>query len=326
MIAPSNNQVSSFITTLNFNINTLVLHEIPKPEIEHDIRLYLVHEFSTIRDEHSLPSDWPGKEEVEILVNLAVPHFIFAATACRFIKEGMHPRKRLQKLLDFQATTSASQMGKIYLPVLNQLIKDEEDDPTKIVKEFQDIVGVIILLATPLSVKSLSRLLQLLAEDINEVLDPLHSVLGIPNDREAPVRILHVSFRDYLLITESRFRVNEKETHGKIVSHCLFVMDTNLKHNICDLPSYGTQRQDINSHGVSHRLSADLQYSCSYWVHHLHQSKGCISDSQLFSFLKRHFLHWLEVPSLTGVVSEAVGMIDMLQAAVGVSSLHSTCV
>ncbi|KAF7136923.1 hypothetical protein CNMCM5793_006585 [Aspergillus hiratsukae] len=302
----------------NKNHQDLVLHELPKPEIERDIRLYLAHKLSRIRDERSFPSDWPGKEEVESLVNVAVPLFIFAATACRFIKEGMHPKKRLQKLLDFQATTSASQMGKIYLPVLDQLIKNEEDDATEILNEFRDIVGVVILLGTPLSVKSLSRLLQLPAEDISEVLDPLHSVLSIPNNREAPVRILHLSFRDYLLITESQFRVNEKETHGKIVSHCVRVMDTNLKHNICDLPSYGTQQKDINSQDVNQRLSAELQYSCSYWVHHLHQSKGCVPDFEVFSFLKRHFLHWLEALSLMGLMSEAVGMIDMLQAAVGV--------
>ncbi|KAF7171101.1 hypothetical protein CNMCM6106_005561 [Aspergillus hiratsukae] len=153
----------------NKNHQDLVLHELPKPEIERDIRLYLAHKLSRIRDERSFPSDWPGKEEVESLVNVAVPLFIFAATACRFIKEGMHPKKRLQKLLDFQATTSASQMGKIYLPVLDQLIKNEEDDATEILNEFRDIVGVVILLGTPLSVKSLSRLLQLPAEDISEV-------------------------------------------------------------------------------------------------------------------------------------------------------------
>jgi hypothetical protein len=179
----------------NQNHQDLVLHEVPKPEIEHDIRLYLVRKLSTIRDERSLPLDWPGKEEVESLVKVAIPLFIFAATACRFIKEGTHPKKRLQKLLDFQATTSASQLGKIYLPVLDQLIRNEKENPTEILKEFQDIIGVIILLATPLSIKSLSRFLQLPAEDITEVLEPLHSVLTIPNDREAPVHILHVFSR-----------------------------------------------------------------------------------------------------------------------------------
>jgi hypothetical protein len=34
----------------------LVLHEIPKPMVEHDISLYFEDKFSQLRQEHSLPS------------------------------------------------------------------------------------------------------------------------------------------------------------------------------------------------------------------------------------------------------------------------------
>jgi hypothetical protein len=49
------------------------------------------------------------------------------------------------------------------------------------------------------------------------------------------------------------------------------------------------------------------------------QSKGHISEPEVFPFLEKHFLHWLEALSLMGVISEAVGMIGMLQGAVSVS-------
>ncbi|KAL5048744.1 hypothetical protein BDW71DRAFT_177395 [Aspergillus fruticulosus] len=52
-------------------------------------------------------------------------------------------------------------------------------------------------------------------------------------------RIIHLSFRDYLLLTESPFRINETETHEKIAIHRLRVMDYKLSHNICGLASYG---------------------------------------------------------------------------------------
>ncbi|KAI7976406.1 hypothetical protein EIK77_000231 [Talaromyces pinophilus] len=292
----------------------LVLHELPKPEIEHDIRVYLEDELSKIRDERSFSNDWPGNKAIKELVQMAVPLFIFAATACRFIKEGIHPKKRLQDFLQFQVTSSASQMGKLYLPVLNQLMGDKEDGPKELLEEFQDVVGVIILLATPLSVKSLARLLDLPEQTISELLDPLHSVLNIPSDKDAPIRILHLSFRDYLLTTESLFHIDEKKTHQKIALHCLRVMNTSLKHNICGLPSYGTQRNDIDSQAVNQNLSADLQYACQYWVYHLNQSEDRIAESQIFAFLKQHFLHWLEALSLMSVISEAVTMTDLLQS------------
>jgi hypothetical protein len=92
-----------------------------------------------------------------------------------------------------------------------------------------------------------------------------------------------------------------------------------LKRNICDLLSYGTQYEDIDRQTVDQHLSAALQYSCQYWIYHLQQSEGHVSEPEVFPFLEKHFLHWLEALSLMGVISEAVGMIDMLQRAVGVS-------
>lgn len=76
------------------------------------------------------------------------------------------------------------------------------------------------------------------------------------------------------------------------------------------------EKNDINSQTVDQHLSTDLQYSCQYWVHHLQQSRCGISEFPVLPFLKTNFLHWLEVLSLMGVLSEAVQMMDMLQAVV----------
>lgn len=297
----------------NENHQDLILHELPKPVVEHDIRVFLKHKLSEIQFERSLSPDWPGNDNRERLVQMAVPLFIFAATACRFIREGTHPQKRLQKFLEFQAT-GKNQMDKIYLPILDRLIGDDEEDAKELVKEFQDVVGIIILLATPLSIGSLALLLEKSAHEVSELLDPLHSVLNIPSDRGAPVRILHLSFRDYLLVTESPFRIHKQETHGKIASHCLRLMNTQLKHNVCDLASYGAQREDIDPQMINQRLTAGLQYSCRYWVHHLKESNGHISESEILAFLKKRFLHWLGALALIGSISDAVEMINTLQS------------
>ncbi|KAK6810480.1 hypothetical protein RU639_013746 [Aspergillus parasiticus] len=239
------------------NHQDLVLHELPAPVVEHDIRVFLEYKLSKLQHERSLPQDWPGNDNVERLVQMAAPLFIFAATACRFIKEGTHPKKRLQKLLEFQVTTTATQMDKIYLPILNQLINNDKDDSNELVNEFQDIVGVIILLSSPLSIESLSQLLQISADDISELLDPLHSVLSVPSNGEAP-------------------------------------------------------RKDIDPQIINQHLTADLQYSCRYWVYHLKQSDGRISEFEILCFLKKHFLHWLEALALFGSMSDAVEIIDTL--------------
>ncbi|PGG95247.1 hypothetical protein AJ79_10165 [Helicocarpus griseus UAMH5409] len=294
----------------------LDLYELPNPVIEHDIRVFLKERFSIIRKSREITDDWPGNDTLDTLVLMAVPLFIFAATACRFIKDGRHPERRLKELLEAQAATSEPQMGKIYQPVLSQLLTDNDHESKELLQEFRDIVGVIINLATPLSVDSLTEFLDLPKRTITDVLDPLHSVLNIHSDPVVPVRILHLSFREYLLTTETKFHVDEQETHHKIALHCLRVMNDRLKRNICGLSSYGTQRDNINSQTINHHLPAVLQYSCRYWVHHLQQSRHCISEFPILPFLKTHFLHWFEALCLMGIASEAVGMIETLQALV----------
>jgi ABC-type cobalt transport system substrate-binding protein len=303
------------------NHQGLVLHEIPAPVIEHDIRLFLEEKLSVIQCEHSLPSDWPGNKQMEQLVQMAVPLFIFAATLCRFVgDEDWLPEERLTAVLQDEATESICAMDRTYLPVLNQLFAAKnKKEVEQLLQEFQNVIGVIVLLATPLSVVTLAQLTGITEKKIVNRLKRFHSVLSVPVDPRAPVRILHSSFRDFLIRTEGKFRINEKDTHRQIALNCLRVMRTRLGRNICDLASYGTEFQDIDPQIIQQRLPADLQYSCCYWVHHLKQSQGSISESEILSFLQKRFLHWLEALALMRKISEAARMIKTLESSIWVS-------
>lgn len=310
------------------NYQDLVLHELPQPVIEHDIRLYLKDELSKIKgDNDTLPSDWPGSDRMEKLVGMSIPLFIFAATVCRFIGDGIRdPEERIRSILQSQGVSQSAQMENIYQPVLEQLLNPRDgNESRRLENEFRDIVGVIILLTTPLSVHSLGKLLSLPEGNISFLLRKLHSVLSVPKSIHLPVRFLHLSFRDYLLNTKSAFHVDEKEMHRKIALHCLRIMNVSLKHNICSLLRYGTQRMDIQRQIVDQHLSAELQYSCRYWVYHLEQSKAQVwKMEEVLTLLKKHFLHWLETLSLMGIIQETVGMINTLQSSIGVSLHKST--
>ncbi|KAJ5716464.1 hypothetical protein N7493_008375 [Penicillium malachiteum] len=304
------------------NHQDLVLHELPAPIIEHDIRLFLEHKFSAIQREHSLPSDWPGNRELEQLVQLALPLFIFAATLCRFVGDEYElPEERLAAVLQDKATASTSDMDRTYLPVLNQLLAAKNKKEFEgLLQEFQNIIGVIVLLATPLSVITLARLTGIPENKIINHLKRFHSVLSVPADLEAPVRILHLSFRDFLIHSECEFRIDEKNTHQQIALNCLRIMNTRLRHNICDRASYGIQCKDIDPRIIQEHLPADLQYACYYWVNHLKHSQGGISESVILSFLQTQFLHWLEALALMGKISEAAEMIKTLESSILVSA------
>ncbi|KAB8255441.1 hypothetical protein BDV32DRAFT_130723 [Aspergillus pseudonomiae] len=297
----------------------LILHEIPEPLITRDISLFLRHRLSKIRRKRLLSRDWPGEHRLQTLVTIAIPLFIFAATVCRFLEDlRWSPEERLDEFLSDPAIKSASQMDKTYVPILKQLLTGQDMiESSKLKEEFHEILGVIVLLARPLPINALTTFIGRKESAVKTRLESFRSVLNVPDDPDVPVRALHLSFRDFLVNTESGFRLNETKMHGKIASHCFRIMNCRLQHNICSLPSYGTQRIEIGNLIINHHLSADLQYSCRYWVYHVQQSKSDSVYTEVFSFLKKHFLHWLEVMSLTGDISETVGMIDILQAEIG---------
>jgi hypothetical protein len=115
--------------------------------------------------------------------------------------------------------------------------------------------------------------------------------------------------------------VDEKQTHKKIAHYCFAVMRCHLKKNICKLPSDGTQCVEIDTYSINQYLPSELQYSCRYWAQHLAQNKDSVAEmNNAFLFLQEHFLHWVEAMSILGIVSEVVGIINILQSVIQVSS------
>jgi hypothetical protein len=310
----------------NRDYEDLVLHEIREELIEHDISLYLNHRLSEVRTdrESPLPTDWPGSMNVQKLVALSIPLFIFAATICRILEDPYwDPVDSLAKILTYQ--NHGSKLDGTYLPVLDRLLNTQsEEQKLQLVQEFHHVVGTIVILESPLSVISLSRLLGCSRELVCLRLKPLHSILNVPSDDVLPVRLFHVSFRDFLLDPETRKKtplwVDEKEIHRRLAKQCLNVC-ASLRRNICGLPSDGTEHAKIARQTIDHFLPPELQYACRYWANHLAQCidlNDVIRDALLF--LRRQFLHWVEAMSLLGLVSEVVGMLNLLWAVISVSS------
>ncbi|KAL8739579.1 MAG: hypothetical protein Q9190_007633, partial [Brigantiaea leucoxantha] len=302
----------------------LVLHEVPKETIERDITLFFRHELAKIREQRCLDAPWPKEVDIQILVNMAVPLFIFAATVCRFLREANgNPRRRLNDILKYDAE-DISKQDVTYLPIMNHLFSGHgEREKEKLSLEFRNIVGSIIVLETPLSIISLATLLDLPKEDIRCRLDSLYSVLSVSPDERVPVKLLHLSFRDFLLDSQKRgkspFWVDESEAHKKLATKCLQLMCTaqGLKQNMCKLSSPGTLRDEIDERSLDKFLPAELRYACRYWVYHLQQSKWQICDNdQAHRFLQKYVLYWLEAISLVGETSEGINMISSLQSSI----------
>jgi hypothetical protein len=307
-----------------------VLHGIEPTIVNHDIFLFFEYNLGIIGQEWTLGANWPGEEVLRQLVLYACGLFIWAATACRFIREGRRfARKRLDTILKGSSsaiTIPEKHLNEIYLTVLKHSISPDYSDEEK--EEAYDMLkhtlGSIVVLLSPLSSSSLSRLLQLLREDIDSTFNDLYAILAIPNDPTRQLRLHHPSFRDFLLNKDrcGEFWVDEKEAHQILATSCIQLMSQTLKKDICEMHAPGSQASQVKSSRIEKYLPPEVQYACLYWVQHLQRSGSqAYNGREVDQFLQTYLLYWLEALGWMGKMLEGVQAILSLEAHVLVSYL-----
>ncbi|KAI1737987.1 putative WD-repeat protein [Xylaria scruposa] len=321
-----------------------ILHEICHSIIRKDMLTFLRHELSIrkakynnfVKDEaRCLPSDWPQESNLEKLLDMTVPLFISAVTICRFLFDhhvSGGPARKLSVVLQKQAVSRGisassglllnhpyeSKMNAIYQPILTQMLRGMSVwEREAALTEFQIIVGSIVILASPLSASALARMLNIEEVVIHDRLDHLHSVLNVPNSTKEPIKLFHLSFREFLLDPEKCERsgpwINERETHRQLRKSCLRVMECSLRKDMCSLNWPGTTSP--SSERVDRCLRPEVRYACQYWVHHTEQAGDFPqNDDEVYGFLRVHLLHWLEVMVLLGRIDEALMSVRSLRS------------
>jgi hypothetical protein len=321
----------------------LVLDDVSWAAVDHDISVFFRDQFTEIRNIfEDLPANWPSDEKIALLVKKAKGLFIYAATVCRFVKNnGQWPP---QDLLDFFIPSNTEsqprnktcktpckvptwELDKVYTQILEHAFRGVEDaqDMEELSGEFKQVIGALAILFEPLSAIALSNLLSVDEKIINRRLRCLRSIFNIREYKDSPIRLLHPSFRDFLLdkqrCQDEHFRINDQQMHSTLSKSCLRLMSNTLHKDICSLQMPGTPAGQVDSSTLDDCLPSHVQYACRYWVHHLSQAIDCeredsnLSDNGIvYIFFQQHFLHWLEALGLMGRMSEGILMLTELQS------------
>ncbi|KAL9615672.1 MAG: hypothetical protein Q9160_009345, partial [Pyrenula sp. 1 TL-2023] len=196
---------------LNADHEDFILHDISRSIVDHDISIFLENNLNVIAQERSLYSAWPGKEIIKRMVQIASGLFIWAATACKFIREGQQlTDERLYTILQGSAGTATApeqHLDEIYITVLKQSLspKFTEKERGELCHILRYVLRSIVILSSPLSVSSLSILLSRTKEHINQTLDNLHSILDVLKDETHPLRFRTCNYSHlYALIHDLR--------------------------------------------------------------------------------------------------------------------------
>jgi hypothetical protein len=191
----------------------------------------------------------------------------------------------------------------------------------------RQILGSIIALSSPLFVSSPGILILIPEQRVNRMLKELHAILDVPNDHDHPLRLHHPSFGDSLFskdrCNDENFWINEKEAHATLASNCIQLMSSTLKQDICGEKAPGTLAADLGTDRDAQCIQPQLQYACTNWIQRF--AKGATqlnNSSRVYSFLKEHFLHWLEALGWLRRVSKGIHAINLLELSVLVSQFR----
>ncbi|KAI9853263.1 MAG: hypothetical protein M1824_001460, partial [Vezdaea acicularis] len=319
----------SFCQISDAEYRDFVLHDITQAITNDDISTFLKYKLDGIGQELSLGPSWPGEHVIRRLIQDAGGLFIWAETACRFIRTGkkIFAATRLSTLLqgDRSVTAPEKYLDELYLTVLKNSVGDVYDEQEKedLHTMLRHVLGSIAVIFSSLSPGALAKLLDVTKGYIGQTLEDLHAILDIPKEESRPIRLHHPSFRDFLLkkrrCSDLNFLVKEKQAHGVLTKNCIRLMST-LKRDICDLRHPGALVDDVEATRVNLFLPPSIQYACLYWVQHLQKSKARLcDDGEVHVFLQEHLLHWLEALSLMGKTSESLLAIISLESMVTAS-------
>jgi hypothetical protein len=183
----------------------LKLHEVKPEVVDNDIKLFFQSQLADLAENRSdcdSMGDWPSPSDVEILCKKAAGLFIYASTVIKFVATGGLPTDRLGLITSLPESTAKegrSGVDRLYTKVLQQAFIDFPPEDTQSYLQFQSVVGAVLLIFNPLSIRGLSDLLGPSTQHIKNTIRSLHSLLLVPESTEDPIRIFHKSFPDFLL-------------------------------------------------------------------------------------------------------------------------------
>lgn len=316
----------------------LALHDVPRAIVDQDITRFVTHELAQIKDERKLPHCWPADDKIRVITTRADGLFIYAATVCLYINGPwqVSPLERLEQVCDASGARhkSTEPLDGMYSIVLassmtGDFSAEEEDN---FITRLRQVVGSVVLLFDNLSAKELTRLLFPTTPTdgniIQHTLDSLHAVLDVPESPSKPIRMLHLSFRDFLVDSarcqDTRFQINQQQVHHDLFDRCLDLMKRSLQKNICQLSGSGCFVDEVSETVLSQHLPLGLRYACRHWINYIENARVNLSDEgPVYNFLRQFCPYWLEVMGLIRKTPEATTMIIQLKGLIEVSTVTS---
>ncbi|QRV93102.1 hypothetical protein RhiJN_21120 [Ceratobasidium sp. AG-Ba] len=292
-------------------------------ENKDDISEYSRHRLWKLADHRNLRDDWPGDGLRAQFVSKACGLFLWVATVCDYLRNRGDPTKSLRALLeqDGQTDTSAeNQMDRLYAMILESYDWTDED----FVASYSQVMGAAIASKTPLTISAIKELYggQYIESDYTlHKLSPLLTGMSEAEHESSPVRVLHQSLRDFLVLRYkscpqySRFLVDERVMSSKLAALCLSALNRGLSQDMLITGYLSVRSQNRGVPKLNEgRISEALWYACRFWPDHVCDIKdGGTVEEELMSFMENHIVKWLEIMASHGKCRDLTEVRDWIE-------------
>ena len=313
--------VSRRLATIVENALWIDLDLMHRQEREEDLKAFTSSRVASL---FTIPGDDEWQAPLErILLERAGGTFLWIGLAIQVLTEDP---AEVQKILDSESSISTRLPAGLDA-MYNRMLLDIPENQREVAAR---VVRWVSIAFRPLTVAELCTATRVKLSEMRIQIYHCRHLLSLTEDKKVQdkkVQLVHLSLKDYLLDIPSlsfsvkcTFGIQEEKAHKDVYMMCLELMQT-LEKDKCKLRLPGALASEAKSK-VEEYLPSIVQYACCYWVDHLKRSDIELSDNDdVHSFLKEHFLHWLEALSLMGRMSDSVSMVTVLQSIVTVSKL-----
>ncbi|KAF8337928.1 uncharacterized protein EI90DRAFT_3118383 [Cantharellus anzutake] len=305
--------------SLNYPIERLSINISDDANVQ-DCGIYVRAQLRELMDVHpNLKEELEGEDEDEMarhITGRAGGLFIWISTIFHYMKVANgDPMRMLKKLLNtgvHQSNVAAEEMmDRLYASILEKCNWKDGD----FAHDYPIVMGAILVAQQPLSAAAWDAILSpFLTSPIRCTLTELAPLLSGVKDRHMPIRILHQSFRDFIVnridVNLCRYAVDATRENARVALRCTQILNQDLSSvEGLGLIESLTVR-DVLPSIPPEKLSEHLHYACRHIVYHLcgvQEPTEMLNDS-VRMFFNLQATRWVEV---------CVGM----EGYIGISSL-----
>jgi hypothetical protein len=255
--------------------------------------------------------------------------FIWASTACNFLKNSRRPKQ----VLKYIEMKTADNIDKLYFEVMKQASEDFEERSMLV-----NVLRIILSAFEPVSATTVQALLPQV-DEVGTFIQDLGSVIrSLTPDQ--PIQIIHPTFREFLLDSNrsKEYHVDSASAHALMTRGCVEALHDSLSFDVFGLLRPGDpiplneDIQDLESK-IAAKITPILTYASNHWPYHATKAVGMEETPPVVrGFLCESLLNWIEFESWRGRIGQCIMSLSHLNTAVkasnkshadlSVSSLH----